>query len=46
MKVTDLWDVTRVPTFHGILSLMFVSGIFRNVVTLLPDSLMLVLAGL
>jgi hypothetical protein len=36
-KVAALWDMTRVPTFQGILPLMFGSGIFRNVRTLLPD---------
>jgi len=37
MKVAALWDVTPVPTFQGILLLMFGSGIFRNVRTFLPD---------
>jgi hypothetical protein len=46
MKVAALWDVTRLPTFQGVLSLMFGNGIFRNVSTLLPDLQMLVLAGL
>jgi len=46
IKVAALWDLTRVPTFQGIIPLMFVSGIIRNVSTRLPDLLMLVLAGL
>jgi hypothetical protein len=33
MKVAALWDVTRVPTFQGFLSLMFGSGIYQNVST-------------
>jgi hypothetical protein len=37
MKVAALWDVTPIPTFQGILPLIFGSGIFRNVRTLLPD---------